>query len=225
MDAESICCSRALDRASRAPPETRSTRGRRQLQIAWRGWWAPNRKTPAVPAQDGKAERTVAARKRGKAHGSARPHCLCDVRRHSGTVACARQVHRVRHCKPSGGVECSGSLCRRCRKTVRPFLQPCPCLSGQINRSGFLPWATVLTFSLRTSENSCPFCPRAMRANCLSCSQRTSKTFCPRFFWAGSEILPTILRQREKIRTVCTRVAHGCPRHVGTLSHFIFSGT
>ena len=94
----------------------------------------PNRKSAFRSAQDGKAERTVAARKRGKAHGSARPHCLCDVRRHSGTVAHARQARGVRHCKSSGGVECSGSLCRRCRKTVRPFLQPCPCLFRQINR-------------------------------------------------------------------------------------------
>jgi hypothetical protein len=189
MDAESIRCSRALDRASRALPKTRSARGRGQLQKAWRGWRAPNRKAPAVPAQDGKAERTVAARKRGKAHGSARLHCLCDVRRHSGTVACARQVHRVRHCKSSGGVECSGSLCRRCRKTVRPFLQPCPCLSGQINRSGFLPVATLLAFSQRTSEKSCSLCPCATRATCLICSQRTSKTFCPRFSWATFQIV------------------------------------
>ncbi len=73
-----------------------------------------------------------------QAGGSARPHCLCDMRRHSGTVAYARQAHRVQHCKSFGGVECSESLCRRCRKTVRPFLQPCPCLFRQINRPEML---------------------------------------------------------------------------------------
>lgn len=169
MDAESIRYSRALDRASRAPPETRSTRGRGQFQIAWRGGRAPNRKTSAASAQDGKAERNEAARRRGKALVSARPHCLCDVRRHSGTVARARQARGVRHCKSSGGVECSGSLCRRGRKTVRPFLQPCPCLSGQINRSGFF-GTHCLACSLRTSKTFCPICPWTAGTNCLICS-------------------------------------------------------
>lgn len=34
-----------------------------------------------------------------QAGGSARPHCLCDTRRHSGTVARARQARGVRHCQ------------------------------------------------------------------------------------------------------------------------------
>ena len=137
-------------------------------------------------AQDGKAERTAASGRFGAAalslrHAAALRH---GSPRTAGARGAALSISR--------GVECSESICRRCRKTVRPFLQPCPCLSGQINRSGFLPVATVLTFSPRTSENSCQLCPCATRANCLVCSQRTSKTFCPRFFWAGSAILPTI---------------------------------
>ena len=140
----------------------------------------------SASAQDGKAERTAASGRFGAAalslrHAAALRHgSLCTA----GAQGAALQVSR--------GVECSESLCRRCRKTVRPFLQPCPCLSGQINRSGFLHRATLLAFSPRTSEKSCPLCPRATRANCLVCSQRTSETFCPRFSWAGSEILPMI---------------------------------
>ena len=98
-------------------------------------------------------------------------------------------------------------------------------LRGHHTALAHLHGATVLTFSPRTSEKSCPLCPCATRANCLVCSQRTSETFCPRFSWAGSEILPTILRQREKIRTVCTRVARGLPIFRGqNYSHDISGG-
>lgn len=62
-------------------------------------------------------------------------------------------------------------------------------LRGHHTALAHLHRATLLTFSPRTSEKSCPFCPCATRATCLICSPRTSETFCPRFSWAGFQIV------------------------------------
>ena len=123
-----------------------------------------------------------------QAGGSARLHCLCDMRRHSGTVARARQVRGVRHCKSLAALNVPrvyvGAVRQRFGRTHGPALV-CP---DRSTGPDFLPRATLLTFSPRTSEKSCPLCPRATRANCLICSPRTSETFCPRFSWAGFQI-------------------------------------
>ena len=64
-----------------------------------------------------------------QADGSARPHCPCDMRRHSGTVARARQVRGVRHCKSLAALNAPrvyvGAVRQRFGRTHGPALV-CP---------------------------------------------------------------------------------------------------
>lgn len=86
-----------------------------------------------------------------------------------------------------------------------------------------LPGRTCLIFSPRMVETMRPFCTCARRAHCLICSQRTIETVCPPFFWAGSENLPTFLRQHETVRTRLPTTARDLPTTRGhTVSFYNF---
>ena len=204
MDAESICYSRALDRASRAPPETRSTRGRRQLQ-------------KASQERQGRLADRAGASGAGQCHNtktcgdidkrSARGMGPRNVVKHESArdslrrLGLAAQDQKSTARRPSarhwrrrawyryGALFYRFSASGRTLALRRRGDWKNAALRGHHTALAHLHRATLLTFSPRTSEKSCQLCPCATRANCLICSPRTSKTFCPRFSWAGFQIV------------------------------------
>lgn len=112
---------------SRAPPETRPARGRGQLQIAWRGGRAPNWKTSAASAQDGKAGRTAAS---GRFGAAALPLRHAAALRHGST-------------RTAGARGAALSIFRR-RCMLRKSMSA-PCVNGSAVR-------TVLPLSVRADQ-------------------------------------------------------------------------
>lgn len=105
----------------------------------------------AVPKSEGAFLRPLKTEKRSgplQAGGSARPHCLCDMRRHSGTVARARQVRGVRHCKSLAALNVPRVYVGAAERRSGRFCSPALVCPDRSTGPDFCPWQ-LFSLSLR----------------------------------------------------------------------------